>query len=51
MINTTLLKSEADKIGIILDDTALARLDKYAEMIVETNKTLNLSNLIQLHQS
>ena len=43
MINTTLLKTEAEKIGIILDDTALNRLDKYAEMIVETNKTLNLT--------
>ena len=47
MINTTLLKSEADKIGIILDDTALVRLDKYAEMIVETNKTLNLTAITE----
>lgn len=47
MINTTLLKSEAEKIGIILDDTALSRLDKYAEMIVETNKTLNLTAITE----
>ncbi|MBR6531477.1 MAG: 16S rRNA (guanine(527)-N(7))-methyltransferase RsmG [Clostridia bacterium] len=47
MINTTLLKSEAEKIGIILDDTALTRLDKYAEMIVETNKTLNLTAITE----
>ncbi len=47
MINTTLLKSEAEKIGIILDDTSLTRLDKYAEMIVETNKTLNLTAITE----
>ncbi|MBR3835725.1 MAG: 16S rRNA (guanine(527)-N(7))-methyltransferase RsmG [Clostridia bacterium] len=47
MINTTLLKTEAEKIGIILDDTALSRFDKYAEMIVETNKTLNLTAIIE----
>lgn len=43
MINTPILKLEADKIGIFLDETALSRFDKYAEMIVETNKTLNLT--------
>lgn len=47
MINSTLLKTEAEKIGIILDDTALNRLDKYAEMIVETNKTLNLTAITE----
>lgn len=47
MINTTLLKTEAEKIGIVLDDTALNRLDKYAEMIVETNKTLNLTAITE----
>ncbi|MBQ8574844.1 MAG: 16S rRNA (guanine(527)-N(7))-methyltransferase RsmG [Clostridia bacterium] len=47
MINTTLLKSEAAKIGIELDETALARLNKYAEMIVETNKTLNLTAITE----
>ncbi len=47
MINTTLLKTEAEKIGINLDDTALTRFDKYAEMIVETNKTLNLTAITE----
>lgn len=47
MINTTLLKTEAEKIGITLDETALNRLDKYAEMIVETNKTLNLTAITE----
>lgn len=43
MINKALLKAEADKIGIFLDDTALERLDKYADLLVETNKSLNLT--------
>ncbi len=47
MINTTLLKSEAAKIGIELDETALNRLDKYADMLVETNKTLNLTAITE----
>ncbi len=47
MINTTLLKTEAEKIGINLDDAALTRFDKYAEMIVETNKTLNLTAITE----
>lgn len=47
MIDTPLLKLEAEKIGIALDETALQRFDKYAEMIVETNKTLNLTAIIE----
>ncbi len=43
MINKTLLKDEAEKIGIYLDSIALDRLDIYAEMLVKTNKTLNLT--------
>ena len=43
MINKALLKCEAEKIGVSLDETALDRLDIYAEMLVETNKTLNLT--------
>lgn len=43
MINKTLLKTESDKIGVILDDRAIDRLDLYAEMLVETNKALNLT--------
>ena len=43
MINKTLLKAEAERIGVFLDETALKRLDMYAEMLVETNKTLNLT--------
>lgn len=43
MINKTLLKAEAERNGVFLDETALNRLDVYAEMLVETNKTLNLT--------
>ena len=43
MINKALLKCEAEKIGVSLDETTLNRLDIYAEMLVETNKTLNLT--------
>lgn len=47
MINKALLKEESAKIGIELDDTALNRLDKYAEMLIETNKTLNLTAITE----
>ena len=47
MINKALLKTEADKIGVFLDDTALERLDKYAELLVETNKSLNLTAITE----
>ena len=43
MINKSLLKCEAEKIGVLLDETSLDRFDLYAEMLVETNKTLNLT--------
>ena len=43
MINKSLLKCEVEKIGVLLDETALDRFDLYAEMLVETNKTLNLT--------
>lgn len=47
MINTPLLREEAEKIGIKLDDTALERFDKYAQMLVETNSTLNLTAITE----
>jgi 16S rRNA (guanine527-N7)-methyltransferase len=47
MINKALLKEESAKIGIELDDIALDRLDKYAEMLIETNKTLNLTAITE----
>ena len=47
MINKALLKEEAGKIGVLLDETALDRLDLYAEMLVETNKFLNLTAITE----
>ena len=47
MINKELLKKESAAIGISLDDVALERLDKYAEMLIETNKTLNLTAITE----
>ncbi len=47
MINKALLKEEAGKIGVLLDETALDRLDLYAEMLVETNKSLNLTAITE----
>ena len=47
MINTPLLKHETEKIGVKLDEIALSRFDKYAEMLVETNKTLNLTAITE----
>lgn len=47
MINKSLLKEESAKIEIKLDDIALERLDTYAEMLIETNKTLNLTAITE----
>jgi 16S rRNA (guanine527-N7)-methyltransferase len=47
MINTQLLKDEATTIGVTLDSVALERFDKYAEMLVETNKVLNLTAITE----
>ncbi|MDD6276917.1 MAG: 16S rRNA (guanine(527)-N(7))-methyltransferase RsmG [Clostridia bacterium] len=47
MIDKQLLFNEAKDIGIELDELALQRLDKYAEMLVETNKTLNLTAITE----
>lgn len=43
MIDIQLLKDAAKNIGIDLNNEALLRFDKYAEILVETNKTLNLT--------
>ena len=41
-IDTNLLKTEAEKYGVILDDTALSRFDTYGRMLVEWNEKINL---------
>ena len=47
MINKELLFNMAKDIGIDLTDESLDRFDKYAEMLVETNKTLNLTAITE----
>lgn len=47
MINKDLLRESAQNLGISLDDIALERFDKYAYLLVETNKTLNLTAITE----
>ncbi|MBR2278928.1 MAG: 16S rRNA (guanine(527)-N(7))-methyltransferase RsmG [Eubacterium sp.] len=47
MINKDLLKRYADGIGVPLDDVALNRFDIYAKLLVETNKVMNLTGIIE----
>lgn len=47
MINIDFLKSEAEKIGVPLDDTALKRFDLFAELLVEWNNKMNLTAITE----
>lgn len=47
MIDKDFLKLKAAEIGIELSLESLDRFDKYAEMLVETNKTLNLTAITE----
>lgn len=47
MIDKLLLKNMASDMGIALSDESLDRFDKYAGMLVETNKTLNLTAITE----
>ena len=47
MINKLLLKNEAEKIGISLDDKMLDRFDTYADFLIETNKVQNLTRITE----
>ncbi len=47
MIDINLLKSEAEKIGICLDDKTLADFDKFAEMLVDWNGRINLTAITE----
>ena len=38
ILTSNIVLKEAEKIGIILNDLALTRFDKYAEMLIETNR-------------
>lgn len=47
MIDKSLLISQAAELGIEIDNEAADRFDKYAQMLVETNKTLNLTAITE----
>ena len=47
MISKELLKNEAKSHGIELDDTALERFDKYAELLVYWNERINLTAITE----
>lgn len=43
MVNTKLLISDAEKLGILLTDEMISRFEKLSELLVEQNKTMNLT--------
>lgn len=43
MYNTSLLISDAERLGIALTDEQLGRFDKLSDLLVEQNKTMNLT--------
>ena len=47
MIDRYLLKEKALFFGVDLDETALSRFDRYAEMLIETNKVMNLTAITE----
>lgn len=47
MINTELLKNEAEKLGIVLDDLALDRFDLLAQRLVRWNEHVNLTAITE----
>lgn len=46
-INTKLLKSESERIGVTLDEKALLRFDKFAVLLLEWNKKMNLTGITE----
>lgn len=47
MLNRTLLEKTVQPFGVTVDDAAFARLDTYAECLVETNKQFNLTAITE----
>ena len=47
MINKELLKTESEKLGLTLDEMALERFDKYAELLVYWNERINLTAITE----
>ncbi len=50
MLNRDLFYSIINKFGVEVDAEAFERLDKYAEMLVETNKSFNLTAITELDE-
>ena len=46
-ISKDLLKSEAEKFGVLLDEKALERFDTYARLLVEWNEKINLTAITE----
>jgi 16S rRNA (guanine527-N7)-methyltransferase len=44
-LQTEQLRDGAARLGIVLDETAIARFARFAEMLEETNRTLNLTRI------
>ena len=47
MLNRLLLENTIKQFGLSLDDEAFSRLDSYAEMLIETNKSFNLTAITE----
>jgi len=47
MIDRELLRVGAEKMGIVLDEIALNRFDRYAELLVEWNEKMNLTAITE----
>ncbi len=47
MLNKELLYTTIQKFGVSIDGNAFERLDKYAQMLVETNKSFNLTAITE----
>ncbi len=47
MIDTSLLKEKASFFGVSLNETALERFDKYAQLLIRTNKVMNLTAITE----
>ncbi len=47
MIDKLLLKNEAEKIGVILNEEMLSQFDIYAEFLIATNKVQNLTRITE----
>lgn len=47
MLNRKLLEETIEQFGLSLDDNAFSRLDCYAEMLIETNKSFNLTAITE----